>query len=320
MHCNLPSADEIKEILLKQDYVLQEKIGQGGYGSCYRVYSPVYNQSFVCKVVTQQQSFKHELDALVQIDHPNVIHVYKFFNDGDRFFMILEDCVHGNIKEYLQNNKTTLAERLVFCYDLIKALDYMHSIGISHHDIKPENILVDKYGRIKLSDFGMAQCLDEACERYSGTKYYMAPEILKKIPYNSFKADVWSLGITLYYIVYKELPYTDDILWKNMTQYGLARVPYFVSDEFHNILKMTFQTCPEKRADVSDLLKIMNKKNHISGSRTMIFSNDKLVTAKAKASKSHILRNTGLIKHLCIGCKLNNALASPIALASPTVF
>lgn len=299
MNPNMLNEDAIRAILDKNGYIIGKKIGQGGFGCCYRVYNPIYNQTFVCKVGTQVQSFQHEIDALMSTDHPNIIRIFKYFSEDDLFFMILEDCIHGNIKQYLEHNNIDIPGRLIYCTDLIRALNYLHGRGISHLDIKPENVLIDKYGRIKLSDFGLSQRIVDHCEHYGGTKYYMAPEILKKLPFNAFKADIWSLGLTLYYIMFSELPFSGEELWKQVIHYGMAHFPYYISDEFQEVLKMALQVNPDQRASIIDIFRLMSKEcaNVVTYNmpKNRMFSK---LSKENQVHRSHIIHASYLIRQM----------------------
>lgn len=260
MYETLPVDIENQKIIEQNVYSLREKIGPN---QCYRVWSPLFSQTFVCKVVKGEFSFHQEIHNFMQFEHPNILRIVNYFNEGNKFFIISEDCVHGNVKEYLDQTNISTTERIEFCTDLIRGLNYLHSKGITRNHLKLENILVDKSCKVKIADYGLPYFIDESDEKFGGPKYFLAPEVLQKLNVNTFKADVWALGIILYYVAYKELPFGDEELWNDFTQYGLARIPHFISEEFMRTLKLALQVNPEKRPTPQELFKVMNNQTHI---------------------------------------------------------
>lgn len=244
---------DVEDTLKMHGYNVMTKIGAGATGRCYRVFSPKYNQTFVCKTVGHKATFVQELNALMRLDHPHVIKVYDYFVHDNICFMILEDCINGNISEFMK--KRTIKENQItkWCYEVIDALSYIHQQGIVHLDIKPSNILIDQYERVKLADFGVAQPSDLRCENYVGTTYFMAPEVLSKEPFDPYAADVWSLGVTLYYMIFKQLPFKNEGQWEIFLEIGFRDFPSQISDELHKILTSCIQKYPSNRATTAQL-------------------------------------------------------------------
>lgn len=90
---------------------------------------------------------------------------------------------------------------------ILKGIAYCHNKGVCHRDLKPENVLIDEHGEIKIIDFGFSANSKTMLNNYCGTPAYMAPEIIKKQPYNGAKADIWSLGVILYLMMVGTLPF-----------------------------------------------------------------------------------------------------------------
>ena len=167
-----------------------------------------------------------EIQVLRCVDHPGIVKVFEFFSDRKRFFIISELYRGGDLYEYIQMQKRMeKTDGIVVdeqrAKDIIRQLliivRYLHSRKIVHRDIKPENIMFEtqeqKSINIKLVDFGLAAQLqkDEKGEyqklrKTHGTAYYIAPEILKKQPYD-YKCDIWSCGVVLYCMLAGKPPY-----------------------------------------------------------------------------------------------------------------
>ncbi len=122
---------------------------------------------------------------------------------------MLDLCLGGDLR-YALNKKGAMEENLVKFYvaSLTKALEYMHSKGVIHRDIKPDNMLLDSNGYLKLTDLGISSKLDEhdMCFRASGTKGYMAPEVTNKGQGHSRASDYYSVGIVTYELLTKAKP------------------------------------------------------------------------------------------------------------------
>ncbi|EAY01946.1 CAMK family protein kinase [Trichomonas vaginalis G3] len=203
----------IQQMLSEHGYNIQSEIGWGTFSHCYLCVSQKYKITFVAKVIdianslhkkSFEVSFYQELTTLTKLIHPNVINIYDSFSDNNYFVLILEYCPNGNLEEYIKKNSPIKeSEILNFARQILEVLSYCHQNNICHHDIKPCNIFIDNFNRVKLADFGIAQIIQqhEKSIVYGGSIPYMPPEVFRKLPYNSFKADVWAFGVTLFQLV-----------------------------------------------------------------------------------------------------------------------
>lgn len=251
----LLTVDEISYILQNHGYNDARSIGQGHYGTVYRCFSVRYKMTFVCKVMYHRVSFNDELESLITLEHPNIIRLYEYFQERNAYFLILEDCPGGDVANLIKNG--TMSETDLYSYigEMINALDYLHSQGVAHLDIKPANMLISKYGQLKLADFGLAHAQLGACTVFKGTLHFMAPEVLEKKPYDPFKADVWSLGLTIYSLAFGYLPFSCKGEWEFIKQYGLKydSMPRRISSQFNALLIMCLTANPEDRSSISEV-------------------------------------------------------------------
>lgn len=281
--------DEISQLLEKHEYKFLEVLGSGSFAKCYKVLSTKYNQIFAAKTmkITHQNqnvlsqttgnsklpiSVVAEIDSLVNIIHPNVIHIFEFFlEENDYFFIILEYCTGGSIADLVKKNGPLHHHQL---YDIskqiLRALKEIHSLKIAHKDIKPANILIDCHGRPKLADFGLAQHSgsENLDNRTGGSLPFMAPEYFSVNVRKSggeqarhidpFQADIWSLGITFYYMATGTLPYlwkTRDEL-KKMIARGAIMYPNTFSTHYKELLCGMLSPFPDKRKSIDELLEM----------------------------------------------------------------
>ena len=200
----IKNVDAVIPLLKAHGYTVMEPLGNGGFASCYRIRSEKYEQTFVCKISENKKAFDLELNILSIADHPNIVRCYEYFSDEKFYILILEDCTEGNLYDYIQKNGPLDLEKFnEYCTQLLHAIAFLHKKGVAHLDIKPSNIMLNKYGKIKLGDFGLSRLFNEneLCHSYNGTKLYMCPEIIFSKPYNPFKADIWAFGVTAYYFL-----------------------------------------------------------------------------------------------------------------------
>ena len=181
-----------------------------------------------------------ELSILKSVQHVNICKIYEIFQVTDRIFIVMQFCPKGTIADLLQKIGpfSEAVSRNLFV-QTVDAVVYLHSIDLAHRDIKVENILLDTNFVPKLTDFSYSvrltsydnepkhskstnqnrhQAQNRATsivrfnETFCGTLPYLSPEMIRQIPYDSRKADVWSLGVSLYVMLNDRIPFPiDDI-------------------------------------------------------------------------------------------------------------
>lgn len=201
-------------------YEFMNIIGSGGYATVYRVRSLRFDKIFAAKVLSISddvgekawETFEAEISALMQLDHPNIIRLYDRFRIEKQFFIILEYCAQGSLWDHV--NKQGPLKGQFLCHvvaDLCAAVSYAWGQGIAHRDLKPQNVLIDDFGRAKLCDFGISLIQQRDSESmvqdFRCSIAYAPPEILSRLPHNPMSADVWSLGATIISLVKGKQPW-----------------------------------------------------------------------------------------------------------------
>ena len=262
-------------ILQDHGYGLIGPIGKGGFATCFKVSSLKYSdQTFVCKVGTLPtnlldgrhkasavNAYEQEIEALSSIIHPHVVKIYDHFIDSSYLFLILEYCTNGSLDQVIEKHGGVPPHQLLtLVKQFASALAYCHSIRLAHHDIKPANLLLDFFGRVKLADFGLAAKQSNLCETYSGSLAFMAPEVLEKKPYDPFKADIWSFGATVYNMATGELPFCADSIptLRKMINIGMYRIPTGIHPTIQAIIKNTLVVNPQKRWSIMEVTQAIN--------------------------------------------------------------
>ncbi|KAJ2746379.1 kinase that interacts with cdc31p [Coemansia sp. BCRC 34301] len=156
---------------------------------------------------------QREINLLSQLRSPHIAQYYGSFVESSRMWIIMEYASGGSIHKLMQAGAIEEKYTSSIMYGVLLALEYLHTSGIMHRDIKAANILVTDEGVVQLCDFGVArQVMQASAKSYSfvGTPYWMAPEVIQKGQVYDFKADIWSLGITAYEIATGVPPYADE--------------------------------------------------------------------------------------------------------------
>jgi serine/threonine-protein kinase len=197
---------------------LGEEIGQGGMGSVFKAKHLRLGRQVAVKFLPAELAsksefrvrFEREAHALALLSHPNIVTIYDYGEEAGQGFIVME-LVEG---QSLDKMLPLAPERAIdVVLKIADALSYAHKQGIIHRDIKPGNVLVDQFGNVKVTDFGLARMGGgdargwtlTAPDRALGTLYYMAPEVMTGAPPDP-RMDVYSLGVLLYQLLTGALP------------------------------------------------------------------------------------------------------------------
>jgi type II secretory pathway component PulM len=199
------------------------RVGQGGMGTVYKARQTELDRFVAIKVLAQQfghdadflTRFKREAAAAAQLTHPNIVQVYYAGHQDDAHFFVMEFVDGESVQQRLQRlRRLPPAEALAICRDVAQGLDYAwRRSRLIHRDIKPDNIFLSTGGEVKLGDLGLAKYASGTNSSltitgsYIGTPYFVSPEQARGSKEIDFRADIYSLGCTLYYMVSGRLPY-----------------------------------------------------------------------------------------------------------------
>jgi hypothetical protein len=160
------------------------------------------------------ERFLREARSLARLNHPNIVTVYDFGDAGGLYHFTMEYVDGRNLRDLLQGGPLPVAQALEIVPQICDALQYAHDEGLIHRDVKPENVLLDRKGRVKIADFGLAKLVGltpayltlTGTQEVMGTLLYMAPEQMKQARSVDHRADIYSLGVVLYEMLTGELP------------------------------------------------------------------------------------------------------------------
>ena len=238
-------------------YRIIELLGQGGMGNVFLRRHVTMNRLVALKIISRQvgkdpaslERFLAEARAIASLDHPNIVQAYSVDNEGDRYYMVME-YVEGLDLQRMVDEDGPLDCRLAVEYirQAAEGLDHAHQRNMIHCDIKPSNLLVNVQGVVKILDMGLARLThderpetSDSQERVLGSVDYLAPEQAVGSSELDYRADIYSLGCTLYFLLMGHSPFPKGTLAER-------------------ILKHQTQAPPPMRADVpADLAAICAK-------------------------------------------------------------
>jgi len=196
-------------------YRILNEIGSGGFGTVYRARDPLRDRDVALKALTKitdsngLERFRREARLAHEIDHPNVISILHYGEDGGVCFIVME-LMPISLREILGNGRLSLSRSVDICRQVALGLRAAHERGVIHRDIKPDNILLDSAGAVKVTDFGLARAEDlrtiTVTGSLIGTPLYMSPEQWKGERPN-VRSDIYSLGVVLHETLTGEAPF-----------------------------------------------------------------------------------------------------------------
>jgi serum/glucocorticoid-regulated kinase 2 len=191
------------------DFELLSLIGKGTYGKVYQVKKKDTGRIYALKALNKESLIarhqvthtKTERKVLQEIDHPFIVSLKYAFQTPKKVYMVMEFFNGGELFFHMKNERRFNEERAAFYgAQIVLALEYLHEKNIIYRDLKPENVLLDDQGFVKLTDFGLSiqlKTADELAKTICGTPEYVAPEVLKGKGYSK-PVDWWTLGALLF--------------------------------------------------------------------------------------------------------------------------
>lgn len=241
-----------------QGLMFNNIIAKGGFGTIYNMYSSQYKSTFALKSIPLEMFNQSELDCLIAIDDPKIVRLYKYYAYKNNCYMLMEYCVN-DLEKYIKTKKhIEKYEMKKLIQDVILSVKACHDRHIAHSDIKPSNFLFDAYGRLKIGDFGLSEKLDDhpSSSNFRGTRLYMSPELFDNKEYNPMKADIWAIGVTIYYMVTKTFPFfsNNPLILISTIQAGDFDRQKIHDMDLRKLISMCFRIDPRDRPTVDEML------------------------------------------------------------------
>lgn len=251
------------------EYLLKDKLGVGQYGTVYQATRNGTDDAFAVKVIPAakyrstprlDQFTNNEVGVLGKLDCPHVIRFIEIFRSCSNYYIVYEYCNGGTLAELLERRgHLPESEAVEMFRQLLEAFRVLFRENILHRDLKPANLLFHN-GMVKIADFGFCKELLEPGQMTNtlvGSPMYMAPEVLRGKKYDA-RADVWSLGIVLYEMLFGKPPHEESTVSKLLQQVEKfeLKMPLHVnsiSAPIQTLLKRLLQTEPDKRISPKEL-------------------------------------------------------------------
>ena len=229
---------------------------------------PLLRRYVACKIISREKiEKKNLLERLGQeirvsklMHHPNVLHFIDFQKDDSYFYIFQEYVPCGELFHMIQKNGKYSEEKAAILFkQILLGVQYIHSLCIAHCNLKPQNILVDQFERIKIGNFGVSKVLlkDTWLTKIPhGSSYYLSPESIGGYPYDAKKSDIWSCGVILYILTTGSLPWTErdkpDLL--NQIKKGDYLRPLNVSENCSNLISRLMTVDVNQRITIEEAL------------------------------------------------------------------
>ena len=260
------------------DYEIIGVLGHGGMGKVFKVRNVISDRVDAMKSLLSDgnreseaaERFLREIKVLAKLEHPNITSFRTAFRANDEVLMIMEYVEGSSLSRKLGHQRLELWRAVDYTSQVLSALAHAHHSGVLHRDVKPSNILISADDRVKLTDFGIASLTADPGLTITGgtvgTLYYMSPEQMKAMPLDG-RADLYSVGVTLYEMVTGQVPFRGDsyyaILKAHLETIPVApmalvpEIPAALSDIIEKALEKQpsarFQTAEEFREALQSL-------------------------------------------------------------------
>lgn len=207
-------------MLISDRYEIIEKVGSGGMADVYKAKCHRLNRFVAIKILKAEYSedktfvekFRGEAQSAAGLSHPNIVNVYDVGDDDGLHYIVMELVEGITLKSFIERKgKLEVKEALGISIQIAQGMEAAHANHIIHRDIKPQNIIISREGKVKVTDFGIAKAAtsNTITSNAMGSVHYISPEQARG-GYSDDKSDIYSLGITMYEMLSGRVPFTGD--------------------------------------------------------------------------------------------------------------
>ena len=222
----------------KHKYLLLDKIGKGSYASIYSAKNKITQKEFAVKIIRKNEKLnitEIEIYYILQnISHKNIIKIYDIFEDNENYYIILEHCIEDLNSLKVINEK--YSKKFYYIKEIIEGINFLHSLGIMHRDLKLSNVLINEKDQLKIIDFGESICFFKNSElsEIFGSYGFFPPEMILNQKYNK-NAEFWNIGLISFYLIFKYLPFDNDVNEDKLNKFEIKK---YLQENKQNIFKL----------------------------------------------------------------------------------
>jgi len=304
--------------IIAERYEILEKIGSGGMADVYKARCHKLNRYVAIKVLKQEFSedenfvgrFKVEAQSVGALTHANIVNVYDVGEENGIYYIVMELVEGITLKNYIdKKKKIEPKEAISIAIQVAQGIEAAHNHGIVHRDIKPQNIIISREGKVKVTDFGIATAAttNTINSNVMGSVHYISPERARG-GYSDYKSDIYSFGIMLFEMLTGQVPFDGDSTVSIALKHIQSEVPSVLEFDstIPNAVADIVAKCTKKRKEnrytdatalIVDLKKALidpngsfvdNKPNEegVSETKTMLFSKDQMKEIKESAKQT----------------------------------
>ena len=195
-------------MFISDRYEIVDKVGSGGMADVYKAKCHRLNRYVAIKILKPEYSsdknfvakFRGEAQSVAGLSHPNIVNVYDVGDDDGLYYIVMELVEGITLKKFIERKgKLEIKEAVGITIQIAQGMEAAHDNHIIHRDIKPQNIIISRDGKVKVTDFGIAKAAtaNTVTQNAIGSVHYLSPEQARG-GYSDEKSDIYSLGVTLY--------------------------------------------------------------------------------------------------------------------------
>ena len=249
-------------MMISERYEIIDRVGSGGMADVYKAKCHRLNRFVAIKILKQEYSsdakfvakFRAEAQSVAGLSHPNIVNVYDVGEDDGLYYIVMELVEGITLKKFIEKKgRLDVKEAVGIGIQIAQGMEAAHNNHIIHRDIKPQNIIISKEGKVKVTDFGIAKAAtsNTITSNAMGSVHYISPEQARG-GYSDEKSDIYSLGVTIYEMISGKVPFEGE----STVSVALAHIQdeaaslHELDPEVPMSLSKIVQKCMQKKPDM----------------------------------------------------------------------